>query len=97
MQYKIISFKTIKSHPFQSLLPADYIGPTAYIKELLVRFSQHDRIRLDWMLKNGVLAPERLRACAEEMQTAILTAPMEAVRKIDQKLADMLGGGAPGD
>ncbi len=91
MKFRIVSSSEIASHPFHSLLPTDYLGPPEYVKELLGRFTRNDRVRLRWMLANGIVLPEQLRTWAAEKQAEILERPLKAVRKIGQNLSSILG------
>ena len=91
MNYRIVSTSEIASHPYHSLLPAEYLGAPDHVKELLNRFQKSDRIRLHWMLERGIITTDQLRRYAAEIQARVLERPLRIAAEISHKVTDLLG------
>lgn len=90
MKFGIVSLYQIAKHPFQSLLPADYLGDPDYIKKLLADPSKSNMIRLQYMVDQNIVTAEQMAGYVKEMQDAILKQPMMLVERYNQTLRDLL-------
>ncbi len=93
IKYAIVPFSKISTHPFQSLLPADYLGDPGYIKELLADLTPSNQKRIQWMVAEKIVTEEQLKAYVEEMAHAVLKKPMELAEKYRQTLQGLLSPG----
>jgi len=93
MKYAIVPFSKISTHPFQSLLPADYLGDPGYIKELLADLTPSNQKRIQWMVAEKIVTEEQLKAYVEEMAHTVLKKPMELAEKYRQTLQGLLSLG----
>lgn len=93
MKYAIVQFSKIAAHPFQSLLPADYLGDPDYIKGLLADPTPSNQTRIRWMVTENIVTEEQLKAYVEEMANAVLRKPMELADRYRQTLKGLLSPG----
>jgi hypothetical protein len=97
MKHTVVNLSTVASHPFQSLLPADYLGDPDYVKEMVFNPTPSNQKRVHWMLEQGIVTEEQLSAYVQEMVDAVMKRPVEQAERFKRTLADLLGSTTTGE